>query len=219
MRWIGKYLFVFLATTAAAAVLAPAAQAQQRDIEITPFAGVRWGGYVDLASGPQTYESYRFKDSVNYGGMLDVTLAPDLLPNLEGEFMWNRQSTELSSFVNGEYQDVGSSKLDQYQFGLLYQFGAHESRFHPFIVGGLGFENFRTNGVMPFNNRFAFNLGGGVKYFFTRHVGLRAEVRYSPSQTTSYLATYCDPYYGCYQATSHNYLQQGQANLGVIIRF
>lgn len=219
MPWTRIFLFVFLATSAVAAVAAPPAQAQQRDIEITPFAGFRWGGYVDLASGPQTYESYRFKDSVNYGGTLDVTLMPGFLPNLEGEFMWNRQSTELSSFTNGEYQDVGSTKLDQYQFGLLYQFKPREARFHPFIVGGLGFENFHTNGVMPFSNRFAFNIGGGVKYFITSHIGLRAEVRYSPSQTTSYLATYCDPYYGCYQATSHNYLQQGQANLGVIIRF
>ncbi|HTV57769.1 MAG TPA: outer membrane beta-barrel protein [Verrucomicrobiae bacterium] len=200
------------------AVAVPRAHAQSRDIEITPFGGVRYGGTVDLNGGD--FYNYRFKSSWNYGGMLDVGVAPDLMPNLEAEFLWNRQDTELSAqaVATGTYVDLTPAKLDLYQFGLLYAFGDHSARLRPFIVGGLGFTNFHTNGALPFNNKFAFNLGGGVKYFVTNHVGLRVEARYSPTQTTSSLATYCGPY-GCYQSTVHNFAQQGEANVGVIFRF
>ncbi|HUO34868.1 MAG TPA: outer membrane beta-barrel protein [Candidatus Acidoferrum sp.] len=196
----------------------PCLPAQQRDIEITPFGGARFGGTVNLNSG--TFGDYRFKSSWNYGGILDVGLAPDLMPNLEGEFMWNRQDTELSAGYGsgGPYYDLTPAKLDMYQFGLLYQFGPHQSKLHPFVVGGLGFTNFHTNGALPFDNKFAFNLGGGVKYFMTKHVGFRLEARYSPTQTTSSPAIYCGPF-GCFGTTVHNFAQQGQANAGVIIRF
>jgi opacity protein-like surface antigen len=81
-------------------------------------------------------------------------------------------------------------------------------------VGQVNGEN-----ALGFSNRFAYNLGGGVKYFFSSHWGVRVEARWSPTHTTSGLSEYCDPFYGCYPATTANKAEQGQANIGVIYRF
>jgi len=45
------------------------------------------------------------------------------------------------------------------------------------------------------------------------------DLRYSPTQTTSSLGLFCDPFFGCYTAEVHNYAHQGEANVGLIFRF
>jgi len=204
----------------------PVAHAQ-KGFEVTPFGGTRFGGSIDLNSS-QTGSPADFlsvKSGVNYGAILDYTL----WDNFQPEFMWNRQPTELSAHypANNSKADITGANLDMFQFGFLYSFKKPEAKLKPFIVGGLGFTHFGysnstavAQGLVPdFNNRFSYNLGVGVKYFFNKYVGLRLEGRWSPSRTTSSLQTYYDPYYGYYQANVANHAEQGQANLGLIIRF
>jgi opacity protein-like surface antigen len=199
-----------------------AAQAQ-REFEITPFAGTRFGGYIDLSQqGNPNVDSLKINSSVNYGIMGDVTF----WQNFQGEFMWNRQPTSLSSHNPNDntYAFLSNMNLDMYQFDVLYQFLSPDSKLRPFVVGGLGFSHFGVQSVagqsvLPFSTRFAYNIGGGVKYFLSNHWGLRAEIRWSPTNTTQGLATYCDPYFGCAPTTVTNKAEQGQANVGVIYRF
>lgn len=211
------FLFSLMVTVASA----------QDKFEITPFGGTRFGGSIDLNSSvtgsPADY--LNIKSSTNYGVIFDYTL----WDNFQPEFVWNRQPTELSAYysANGSTADVTAANLDMFQFGFLYSFKRPEAKLKPFIVGGLGFTHFGyssstavSQGLVPdFNNRFSYNLGVGVKYFFNKYVGLRLEGRWSPSRTTSSLAEYCDPYFGCYEANVANHAEQGQANLGLIIRF
>ncbi len=192
----------------------------QRVFEITPFGGSRFGGQIDESSAISPTVSYDYlgiKSSLDYGVMGDVTI----WPNFQAEFMFNRQPTELSGVcvACGTRTDLTSANLDMYQFGFLYAFRSPEAKLKPYVVGGLGFTHFSANNLLGFSNRFSYNLGGGVKYFFTYHVGLRLEARWSPSETTTGLAEYCDPFYGCYQSTAANMAQQGQVNLGLIFRF
>jgi opacity protein-like surface antigen len=195
----------------------------QREYEVTPFFGARFGGNIDLSQqGNPNVDFLKIKNSEDFGVMGGVTF----WSNFEGEFMWNRQPTSLSSHNpnDGTYAFLGNMNLDMYQFDVLYQFKNSESKLRPFVVGGLGFSHFGiqpANGqqVLPFSNRFSYNLGGGVKYFFNRHWGVRAEVRWSPSHTTQALTEYCDPLFGCSPATVANKAEQGQANIGVIFRF
>ena len=217
MSW-SKLLFIGCSLMCAASV----AQAQ-REYEITPFVGTRFGGDIDLTQqGNPNVDFLKIKSSVNYGVMGGVTF----WQNFEGEFMWNRQPTSLSSHNpnDNSYAFVSNMNLDMYQFDVLYQFLRPESKLRPFAVAGLGFSHFGVqpvNGesVLGFSNRFSYNLGGGVKYFFTRHWGLRAEVRWSPSHTTQGQSIYCDPFFGCAPTTVANKAEQGQANIGVIYRF
>ncbi len=192
----------------------------QREFEITPFGGSRFGGSIgeSTAINPTvSYDDIRIKSSVDYGILADYTL----FPSLQGEFMWNRQPTELGGHdaLANTTTNLTSANLDEFEWGVLYSFRSPEARIRPFVVGGLGFTHFSAGQLLGFYNRFSYNLGGGMKYFFTDHIGLRLEARWSPSHTTTGLATYCDPFYGCYQATAANTAQQGQANLGIIFRF
>jgi opacity protein-like surface antigen len=191
--------------------------------EITPFVGTRFGGQIDLSqSGNPNVDYLKIKSSIDYGIMADVSF----WGNFQGEFMWNRQPTSLTSHdpITDTLTPVSNMNLDMYQFSVLYNFLSPERKLRPFVVAGLGFSHFGASPVdgqnpLGFSNRFSYNLGGGAKYFFATHWGLRAEVRWSPSHTTTGQATYCDPFFGCYPATVANKAEQGQANIGVIYRF
>jgi len=195
----------------------------QTQFEISPFVGSRFGGNIDLSQqGNANVDYLKIKSSINYGVMGGVTFWRDF----EAEFMWNRQPTSLSSHnpADGTYTYVSSMNFDMYQFDVLYSFLSPERKLRPFAVAGLGFSHYGVqpvNGqsVLGFSNRFAYNLGGGVKYFFNPHWGLRAEVRWSPTHTTSNQSIYCDPEFGCAPSSSANKAEQGQVNAGVIYRF
>jgi opacity protein-like surface antigen len=65
------------------------------------------------------------------------------------------------------------------------------------------------------DTRFTAGIGGGLKYFFTPHFGLRIDGRlYSTYLGDS--TVICGPYYTC---TESNWLSNGTANGGLIIAF
>jgi opacity protein-like surface antigen len=186
--------------------------------ELTPFGGSRFGGVVDITTNNvQNVDYLKIKSTWDYGVMLDYTL----LPKFQVELMWDHQPTQLGAHVFNTNTIVGvtDATLDMYQFSGLYEFGYRHSKIKPFIVGGAGFTHIDSNGTLDFENRFSYNIGGGVKMFFSRHLGLRLEARYSPTQTTEQNAVVCDPFFGCFNTRTHNYAQQGQANAGIIFRF
>jgi Outer membrane protein beta-barrel domain len=219
MRWRNALIVVIFSFALAVPVIHA-----QNEFEITPFGGSRFGGSIGEQSSALnptvSYDDIRIKSSVDYGILADYTIF-QTFPNLQAEFMWNRQPTELGGYdsLNNTVTKLTNANLDEFEWGILYSFRSPEAKIRPYAVGGLGFTHFSAGQLLGFSNRFSYNLGGGVKYFFTDHVGLRLEARWSPTHTTTGLATYCDPFYGCYQSTAANTAEQGQANVGVIFRF
>ena len=54
---------------------------------------------------------------------------------------------------------------------------------HPYVLGGLGLmkthvEFTRSDVLSTTNNSLAWDIGGGVTVLFTRHVGLRGDIRH-----------------------------------------
>jgi opacity protein-like surface antigen len=188
-------------------------------IELTPFGGSRFGGVIDLNSGP--FDFLTIRSTWDYG----ASLAVDVVPHVQAEFLWNHQPTVLSghSFTFGTTTRLSQATLDMYQWGVLIPILRPESKVQPYFAGGLGFTHFIAHSggtnILPFENRFSYNMGIGVKYFPLQHLGLRLDARYSPTRTTSSTATFFDPFFGFFTAQVPNYAQQGQANLGVIFRF
>lgn len=194
----------------------------RRSIEITPFGGSRFGGVINTASaGISPIDEFTIKSTWDYGAIADIDLLPDSLPGLQAEFMWSQEPTELGAHdsTTGITSSAGKLTLNNYQWGVDYNLGARASRLKPFIVGGLGFTHFSSGGTLPFQNKLSFNLGGGVKYFVVQHAGVRFDVRWVPSRTTSQVETFFDPFFGFFNANVNNYAQQFQANLGLIFRF
>ena len=197
----------------------------QREFEVTPFFGTRLGGTIDLSlQGNPNVDFLKIKNSGSYGVLFDMSLGR----SVQGEFMWNRQPTSLTSHNpnDGTYTFLSSMNFDMYQFGILYEPDRLEKRLRPFVDLEFGFSHYGlasadTQRLLNFSYRFAMNMGGGVKYFLTRNVGLRAEARWSPSNTTGKPVEYCvGPILAsCYPTTDPNSALQGQFNVGVILRF
>jgi len=211
-----RKLLLFVSLPILLVPLASSVAHAQARIEVTPFYGARFGGHIDVNAGPIDF--LQIKSGSNYGLMGDVSV----WRHFYFEFMWNRQPTTLSAHdaATGLLATVApDTTIDMYQFSALYQFRSYDAKLRPFIVGGGGFAHINSQGVLDFSNRFTFNFGTGLKYFFDPHLGLRAEVRYSPFRTTVSRGIYCDPFFGCFPSLFPNYAEQGQANVGLIFRF
>jgi opacity protein-like surface antigen len=179
------------------------------------FLGSRFGG--NIAVNTPNVDYLPIDSSLNWG----FNAGARLMPHLFAEFMWNRQTTTLSAHDIPTNQTVtltDNAHLDMYQGSLLYEIWA-SSKVRPYVVGGIGFTHFDSHGILSFSNRFSYNLGGGVKYLFAPHLALRAEMRWSPSRTTSSKTTFCDPFLGCFVTPISNHAEQGQANIGLEFRF
>ena len=202
--------------------------AAQRSYEITPFGGTKFGGQIGFnppalftptGSTSSTAVDYlSIKSSFDYGVLFDY----GVWPGFGLEFMWNHQPTELRAhdITTNVTSRVGPASLDMYQWGFLWDFRGEQAKLKPFMAMGLGFTHFNTNGALTdFGNRFSYNIGGGVKYNFNRHVGLRLDVRYSPSRTTQAQVEVVDQFGDVFTQTQNAHAKQGQANLGVLFRF
>jgi opacity protein-like surface antigen len=207
---ISKKLLLFICLIA---FFVPAVQAQQQmKFEVTPFFGTRFGGVFDGVT--PTGDDLDIKSSLEYGAMFDYSI----WDNFQAEVEWSRQPTVLrdpSTFVQN------SATNDMFLISGVFQFRSREAKLRPFAEAGLGLVHWDNygGGALPFENRLAYNLGVGAKYFVTRNIGFRLEGRWTPSRGLPEVGTYCSPYYGCYNSTVYDKAQQGQANLGVIIRF
>lgn len=183
--------------------------------EFSLFLGSRFGGNIALNTPDVDY--LKINPSLNWG----VNAGARVAPHLFGEFMWNRQTTTLSAHdipTNQLVPLTNHAHLDMYQGSLLYEIWA-SSRIRPFVVGGIGVTHFDSKGILSFDNRFSYNLGGGVKYLFAPPLALRAELRWSPSRTTSSSTVFCDPFLGCFTTSVSSHAEQWQANIGIEFRF
>ncbi|MGH9710066.1 MAG: outer membrane beta-barrel protein [Candidatus Acidiferrales bacterium] len=200
---------------------ASAALAQSRNIEITPFGGAKLGGKIAVNS-PNT-DNILIKSSVDYGALFDY----GFWDTFQAEFMWNRQPTSLSAHNpnDGTVAKLSNINLDAYQFGILYNFRDTQAKVRPFFGAGVGFTHFgkatdsQGQSILPFGNRLSYNIGGGVKYYFDRFVGLRLDARWMPSRTTTGQGVVCDQFGQCFQSLIHNHANQFPINLGLIFRF
>lgn len=195
----------------------------QHEFEVTPFGGARFGGVIDFTNSIQTpnnpnVDRYTIKSSWNYGIMADYTLFTGF--PLQVEFMYNHQPTDFDQhiFQTNTREFLTSADVDQYEWGVNYTFRDPEKKIRPYVVAGLGLVHFNSGGNLPFSNRFGYNLGGGVKYFFTRHVGARLELRWAPARTTTGVEV-VNTFFGPEEFGVNNHAEQGEANLGLIFRF
>lgn len=203
------------------ATSALAQQSQLQKIELTPFVGVKDGGKINVTQAGTSIDNVLIKSGIDYGGIFDYSL----WDNFQFEFLWMRQPTVLSTHdaSTGDVERLTDSKLNTFTFGATYDFRNPDAPVKPFITGGIGWTHFTNihnpnNVDLNFSNGLTYNIGGGVKYYFSRHIGLRADVRYLYVRTTPSSSIQCGGF-GCFQVPTHNHANQGAANLGVIVRF
>jgi opacity protein-like surface antigen len=191
--------------------------------EVSPFIGYEThGSYpIDSTSSnvnqvPPTVDRIQANGGMSYGGMLDYTLNP----NLQFEFLYVRNPTTYSQhdFTTDVTTPIYDSTVSTFQWGALAQFRV-DQKLRPYIAGGLGFAHESNSGLNPNRTAFAYNLGGGAKYFINDHFGFRGELRYMPTYGNSGQGVQCNYFGSCYQATVRNYEKRVNLAAGIIFRF
>jgi opacity protein-like surface antigen len=216
-RWLGLAgLVALLLCTGAPAQ----AQWWQHKFEVDPFVGYETPGsfpVVDNTFQVATGDRLRADGTLSYGTFIDYSLTR----NAQVEFSWHRTSPTFNErvFPSTVYAKAFDSDIDQYQFGLLYMLFGDEHKIRPYIAGGLGFAHQSNSGANPSSTKFAYNLGGGVKYMFTSHFGLRGDARFVPIRENSSIQTICDPFGFCFNAKVGNYLNRGNFTAGLVFQF
>ena len=203
--------FAILAVLALAAIPARA----QSKFEITPFVGWESSGSYPVTSTSGTIDQLRINSSASFGGFFDYNLSENFQP----EFFWARNNTSYSAhdILTSSWASAWHTDNDQFQFGAIYMFRNSEVKLRPYFGTGLGFSHeFNSNGE-PDRTAFSWNIGGGVKYMVSSHIGFRGDVRYLPTYGSSSIGEVC--YFGCFPTTVHNFANRANMTVGIDIKF
>ena len=143
-------------------------EAEAQKFEITPQygyqVGSKWnyyGGYVKLKASDQ------------YG----VTANLSLSDNIQGEFFWARQNTSVAVkdvVIYPVEEEVTDASVDHFQLGVIHTFGYSDAL--PFVGLSAGWSTFNPD-EPQYNTTtsFSFGFSGGLKYFFSDHIGIRLQ--------------------------------------------
>jgi opacity protein-like surface antigen len=200
-----------------AIVAAPATWAQ-RGIELTPFIGGQTNAGLDLSTA--VYNHIDVQNGLNYG-----ISAGYLIGKYGGvEFMWNHNQADTlaRSTSGGADQKVFNLTTNQYLGDFVMHFKDRESRLRPFVLFGAGVTNLapdrsHVNSI----TRFAWVFGGGVKYSFSKHLGVRLQGKWSPTYINTITeGVWCNPYwFGCWSKGDSVFLKEFDATAGLTFRF
>ena len=194
----------------------------QGRFEVSPFVGFETSGSYPLTSNSNVIitnpiDRLRVNQATSYGTFLDYNLTE----NFQAEFLWDRNNTSYSArqVIDGTYIKAYNSDIDQYQFGFQYMFRDSSHRLRPYAAASVGFTHDSNGGGNPNRTEFSYSLGGGVKYYLSRHFGLRGDIRYLPTYGSSSYGLFCDPFGFCYNTKVANFLNRGNFVGGLIFRF
>ncbi len=141
--------------------------------EVTPYYGYMFAGKMQFVEG-----TMNIKDNPNYGIIFDFEL--DRRNGLNLELSYDRLDTRTTFKEPGEFQsenDLFDMFIEYYQLGALYNKPLSEkANAFGFFTGGVARFSPVTNEYGD-AYRFAITTGGGIKYFFTKSIGIRIQGR------------------------------------------
>jgi Outer membrane protein beta-barrel domain len=118
-------------------------------------------------------------------------------PRWGAEVLLMQQSSALQLGTTAGSTDLFTITTGQLQGNVVYRFSGADRRLQPFAFAGLGSTFFRADDV-PSETKLSLGFGGGVKYFFSRVVGVRGHVRYKPTMLNDTSSgDFCDPFGFC----------------------
>lgn len=206
-----RVLFYALIVVLATNVLA-------QNFEVGGHIGGQINGGLDLST--TIYHRMEVGNGLSYGATVGYLFGE----HFGAEFQWNRNQADTLGQPIGGGSSVKLFTLttNQYLGNFVFHFSDREKPLRPFIFFGLGATSLSpdrsdVSGV----TRFAYALGGGAKYNLSRHLGLRGQVKWSPTYITSTNGGYwCDPFWGgCWVVGDSHYLNEFDMSGGVTLRF
>ena len=213
--WCSQGCLVFLILVlcpgklASQAAIDTPSQTKPLRIDVTPLIGYRTSmTFSGLQNGLATPLS--LDASPSYGIAAGARLDEEDLV----EFRWARQDTHVHL--------AGSSErviLDQYQGDFTHEYILENwaAWARPFVIGSLGATHLGAGPKSSFT-RFSFGLGGGIKVYFNRHMGLRMQAEWLPLVINPEVnSLVCGG--GCVVHVTATLVSQGEVAVGPIFRF
>ena len=191
--------------------LALSLPAMVQAVEVTPFAGQRYGGsFVDANTGA----TFQVADANAFGLVFDFDTEPDK----QIEVLLSRQNTYLSSndplFTGNPLFDL---TIDYYHIGGLYMLPDYD-RVRPFVSGTFGLTRMEPKRAdLTTETRLSLSLGAGAKIFFTKNLGLRFDVRGIYTALNADTAIFCSG--GCAIKVNSSGFVQTELTAALMMRF
>ena len=165
-------------------------------IEITPFAGGRFGGALTESSTNRVVD---LEGSASYGLAVDVGLKN---PWAFLEIVWSHQDTEVVGSL-----EVFELSLDSVHIGSLYRW--EDRRVQPFLSGGFGLTLLDAEGTEAHLSVF---LGTGFRVPLRRRTAFRFDARGIGLVDSGSGGLFCSG--GCLAAVSMTGTMQGELAVG-----
>jgi hypothetical protein len=209
-------------------LVASAARAQDHKAEIGVVAGWTFSdgvtGAAVRAGDGNIYDSIGPKDAMSFG--LDFGFFVN--ENIEVGGLFSQQKSKM--VLGGtNTRELGDWAVQNYHGIVTYNLGDPPAKARPYFFGGLGATHYSTvdfktvAGVSKStggNSQFSSTWGAGVKIYPSKTAGLKLGVRWTPTYIKSDAAGWwCDPYWGCYMATSAQFSNQFEFSGGLTLRF
>ncbi len=149
-------------------------------------------------------------------------------------FLWDDQENKLNAdLASGGKLDLADITTYNYHGVFTYHIGDPDSTMRPYFFGGLGATHFSggdvllppqpvtvTNGTVGSETKFSTTWGGGMKFFPTKSVGLKLELRWTPTYIkTDPEGVWCGGYWGCWVVGESDYSNSLKMAASVFFRF
>ena len=212
-----RHLIRTLAATALLTIVAGAppspAVAQKERFEITPYYGHSFLGGFEI----DDYEFGRLDLEIDDATVDGVVIGIPIRRNLHLELFLNEQETGFG-LNEGPFlgaTDLGGMDVNHYQAGVSWT--ASMGQVRPFASLSAGVTRLAPNSdfLPESESHFSLGLGGGVKIFFTDHVGLRLDARLLVTDTSDEDGC-C---YDCCHGAERDDLVQGLVSAGLVFAF
>ena len=185
-------------------------ESMAQNFEVTPFVGYRFGGdFEDSGTG----FGLDINESETYGVVLGINMSPET----QLEILYSHQSTDIKPKGLFSPTSLTDLDIDYYHLGGSYIWDP-QKKLRPFIQASLGVARLNPDRAgLSSETRFSFGIGGGVKYFLTKHIGLRLDGRALGTLLNSNSAIFCSG--GCTVRVEGSTLWQFEGGLGIIFAF
>jgi hypothetical protein len=195
-----------------------AATAVGQNVELTGFIGRQWNGGLDLSTS--LFRRIDVQNGTSYG--LGAGILRGDRYGVEFSWTYNKADTLAQPTGGGPGAKIFTLDTNQYVGNLLFHFAGREKPVRPFLLIGGGATNLHPArpGVNS-TTRMVGDLGGGVKYNFSRRLGLRLQAKWSSAYIATTRAGYwCDPFWGgCWSVGDNHFLNEIDATAGLTLRF
>jgi opacity protein-like surface antigen len=134
-------------------------------------------------------------------------------PRFGIEATWAQQESALVLGTAAGSADLFDAKVAQLRGNFVYQLGAEDASWKPFVFAGLGATFFSAMDLES-ETKLSWALGAGLKWLPGKRLGIRAHAAYNPTRLNDSSSDFCDPFGFC-QAS----LSQFELMGGVVFRF